>query len=787
MNLIQLINIFKRHFLLLISVPVLLASIVIYLTQNPTFEYESSTIIYTGIASGYNLEQNDKFDLFGSRNAFDNLINVIKSRETMSETAIRLFARVLSLDAYDKGIISKSSFIVVRRKTPEYIKEMVVKPIFAEDSSALNSGYEQTVEKFNEYLNASDTNYLYNLLNYNHKFFSIKAVSGTKVKRVQGSDLIELKFKSVDPGITVQTLNIITRVFIKNYKSLKENQSDAVVQYFEGQVKLAQGKLNIAEDNLLNFNKGNKIINYYEQSKFIAAKKEEIEVSIQDERMKMAGAEQALINIENKLQIQGQIQGISDEIVKNRNRLIEITEKLTINEIMTGPDTASKNEMARLRIESVKVEDELNQSLSQLYSFSNSIDGLPINELLSEWLKNLIKYAEAKAGLKILLNRQVKFAENYDLFAPLGANISRIEREIDVAEREYLSLLHSLNEAKLKQQNESLSTNIKPLDPPFYPLSPLASKRRVIIVAAGMFGLILVAFSILLTEYFDNTIKNIKRVETLTGLKFIGLMPKIIGKYKNYNMPFITNRLIELLLQEIKYYTGKESDGNYRRQSKIIVVFSNTEQEGKTFILGKAVDKLRAVGDRVLSMNYEFVQDHREDFQHKKITKEKKLLSQISNPLSLLRSIFANKKNDAIFETYKNKDNINYQIDDSFSDKHDIFDLLKNQDINSLDNYNYIFIELPAIINNFYPSSIIAQSDLTIAITRSNREWKKADTNAVEMFSQYLKNKPLVFLNGTEIEETEGLLGTLPKKRSQLRKMVKQLLKFQFYTKSSIR
>jgi len=264
-------------------------------------------------------------------------------------------------------------------------------------------------------------------------------------------------------------------------------------------------------------------------------------------------------------------------------------------------------------------------------------------------------------------------------------------------------------------------------------------------------------------------------------------MPKIIGKYKNYNMPFITNRLIELLLQEIKYYTGKESDGNYRRQSKIIVVFSNTEQEGKTFILGKAVDKLRAVGDRVLSMNYEFVQDHREDFQHKKITKEKKLLSQISNPLSLLRSIFANKKNDAIFETYKNKDNINYQIDDSFSDKHDIFDLLKNQDINSLDNYNYIFIELPAIINNFYPSSIIAQSDLTIAITRSNREWKKADTNAVEMFSQYLKNKPLVFLNGTEIEETEGLLGTLPKKRSQLRKMVKQLLKFQFYTKSSIR
>jgi len=141
MNLIQLITIFKRHILLLISVPVILASVVIYLTRNPTLEYESSTIIYTGIASGYNLEQNNKFDLFGSRNAFDNLINVIKSRETISETAIRLFAKVLSLDTYDKSIISKASFIEVRRNTPQYIKDMVVKPIFAEDSSAIRMAY----------------------------------------------------------------------------------------------------------------------------------------------------------------------------------------------------------------------------------------------------------------------------------------------------------------------------------------------------------------------------------------------------------------------------------------------------------------------------------------------------------------------------------------------------------------------------------------------------------------------------------------------------------------------
>lgn len=787
MNIIQLITVLKRHILLLIAIPIFLSAVVFYLTKNPTFEYESSTVIYTGIASGYTIEQNDKFDLFGSRNAFDNLINVIKSRETLSETAIRLFTLVLSLDAYDKSIISKAEFIEIRRRTPQFIKDMVVKPIFTQDSSAIQLAYEQTVQKFTDYKNGSDTNYIYNLLNFTDKFFSIKAVSGSRVSRVQSSDLITLKYKSMDPGITVQTLRILTLVFMKNFKSLKENQSDAVVNYFNAQVGSAQERLSDAENELLDFNKGHKIINYYEQSKFIAAKKEDIEVAIRKERMKMAGAEQTLINLENKLQVQSSIQGLSENILRNRDRLIEITEKLTINEIISGPDTATKNEISRLHIESTQVEDELNQSLNQLYAYGNSIDGLPLNNLLTEWLKNLIKLGEAKAGLKVLLNRQEEFKKNYDLFAPLGANISRIEREIDVAEREYLSLLRSLNEAKLKQQNEQLSSNIKPLDPPFFPLNPLPSKRKVLIAAAGMFGFVLVAFSILLTEYFDNTIKNLKRAETLSGLKPIGLMPKIIGKYKNYNMGFITNRLIELLLQEIKFNTSKQSEDEYRRQSKVVIVFSNTDQEGKTFLISKMVDKFRAIGDRVLCMNYKFTEDNRDILQKKNITKEMRFLSLISNPLSLMRSFFSNKKNESIFETVQNKDNITYQIDDSFSDKKDLFDLVKNQDINSFDNFNYIFIELPSIINNFYPSSIISQCDLSISITRSNREWKEADTSALQMFNQYLKEKPMLFLNGTEIEEAEGLLGTLPKKRSQFRKMVKQLLKFQFYTKSSIR
>lgn len=782
MNIIQFLLILKRHIILLLGVPVMLAIIVTYLTRNPTLQYESKTVIYTGIASGYNLEQNDRFDLFGSRNAFDNLINVVKSRETFTETALRLYVKCLSLDAYQKDIISKPAYIDLRVKTPPYIKNLLEKPII-NDSAIIADTYLSNVRRFRAYLNADDTNYLYGLLNYNHKFFSVKAISKISVSRVQSSDLIEIKYKSEDPGITVQTLKILTVVFIEHYKSLKENQSDAVVAYFQKQVDNSKEVLRKAEEELLNFNKGNSIINYYEQSKFIAVKKEDIDEAIQEEKVKKAGAEQALIRLENQLDNQNRIQGISDDILVKRDRLIEITEKLTINELYNEPDTSSKNQMERLKLEADLLEYELNQDLNNLYSFTNSTGGLPIAGILNEWMANLIKLAEANAALQVLYNRQEEFKKNYDEYAPLGANISRIERKIDVAEREYLSLLHSLNEAKLKQQNESLSTNLKPLDPPYFPLSAIPSKRKVLIVAAAMFGFILVAASVLLTEYLDNTIKNLTRGEKITGLDSIGIMPKIIGKYRKYDMPFITNRLIELLIQDTKFHTKSEDD-TITSQSKLIIIFGTSPQEGKSFLTGKLVDKLRAMGERVLFLNYQFIEDN---LSEKKTTKKVLSLNFLNslNPIRFINQA-GKKRGEQILKSTENSDNITYTIDDTFADKADLFDLNLNHEVNSFDNYRYVFMEIPAILYHFYPSAIVEKSDLNIMVARSNREWKNADTTALESFSQYTKTKPMLLLNGTEIDEIEGVIGTLPKSRSKLRRVLKQILRFQFYTKSSI-
>jgi len=144
-------------------------------------------------------------------------------------------------------------------------------------------------------------------------------------------------------------------------------------------------------------------------------------------------------------------------------------------------------------------------------------------------------------------------------------------------------------------------------------------------------------------------------------------------------------------------------------------------------------------------------------------------------------------KTQTLLQSVQNIDNLTYRIGNNFPEVHDLFDLIKSDDINSFDNFKYVFLEIPAILYNFYPSEVVGQSDLNIMVLRSNREWKNADVKALDMFKRASKNEPMVLLNGTEIEEIEAVLGTLPKKRSMIRRMIKQIIKLQFYTKSTIK
>ena len=78
----------------------MVACMVIYFTRNMPKDYSTNTVIYTGIASGYDITtgENSKVDYFAVNTAFDNFINIIKARETVEMVALQLLAQHMLLE-----------------------------------------------------------------------------------------------------------------------------------------------------------------------------------------------------------------------------------------------------------------------------------------------------------------------------------------------------------------------------------------------------------------------------------------------------------------------------------------------------------------------------------------------------------------------------------------------------------------------------------------------------------------------------------------------------------------
>jgi uncharacterized protein involved in exopolysaccharide biosynthesis/LysM repeat protein len=899
MDLVQIITLFKRNILMLIVVPILLAGFTYYFTRNQAKVYQSEAVIYTGITTGYSIESTTQrpTDFFSTSAQFDNMINLLKSRQTIIETSLRLLSQDLSLEHYNAQYISNQNYDRLQAYMPKRIKDLVIKnnksgverekedqikslereinslekeiskkkniaaqekirsnihvdedtpinpgvekdiaPVELDNSTDLKShvvkagetlfsiakkyglnitklreinnitnrelvpgetllideplmnndndysydyavkqvspgltsttnqnvkqdddqnfdyyynnqmatltvfekdpivppgvdpiDYEKTVLNMTRYYTSSDTNFIYGLLHYGeNKHYSENSIAQIQIYRINNSDLVRLVYTSDDPGICQQTLKILSKVFMKNYKSLRANETNLVVKYFERQVDSADKKLQAAEDRLLKFNKKNNIINYNEQSKFIAEQKEDLDLVYQNEQIKLSASSASLRELELNLTARDSIYLKSDEINQMKKELSEVTEQIIINELAADYDERITDKIESLRQRQLKLRNDLKLYVDQLFLYGHSTQGMPIKSLLDEWLQNTLNYVEARSALVVLAQRKLDFVRTYQKFAPLGAMLTRIEREIKVAEQSYLELLRSLNIAKMKQQNEEMATNIKIVDAPFFPIQANPSKSKVIVLASAIFGFLLVAFIILVLEYFDSSMKNPARVVKETKLKLAGAFPLLTSRGQARELVFINNRLIDIIIQNIKLFLNKQVP-KPDQAPYLILVYSTQDKVGKTLLSQKIINRLREIGDKVLYLNYndDDVDDEVLDFNY----------------------------------FYK------YPINEDFIEIENLQQLISSRYLRKENlPYKYIFLELPSLVLNSYPIKLIDQVDLALYVISASSKLNKADITAQETFSQLVKNPPMVILNEVELYNLEELLTDIPKR-----------------------
>ncbi|MEM9678860.1 MAG: hypothetical protein AAF901_00940 [Bacteroidota bacterium] len=771
---IDFIKLILKHKTILIVVPLIFGLLAVVLTSNPKRTYYSQTMLYTGIASGSSIEMDKQFNYLAANNAFDNLINTITSRDTQEEVAIRLLSQHLLLKEPNHKFISEEAFEELQELLPEDIKAYLSN-IEGLDGNE-NEKFESTVAYLMDSKNQDNSNFVYSLLSFDHPYYSLEAISKVKVERISSSDLVKLSYETDDPGICQQTLKLYTDVCIKKYKNLKENGSDAVVKYFETQLLQSENKLKGLEQKLLKFNQDNNIINYYEQSKAVAIVKEDMDVAYNKGMAQLAGSQASAKRLEEKLAIQELIQEKNNAIVESKKQLGELNYKIGIYAAKSTGDESSRQNIEKLKRKAESLQKEIKTNVDELYSFQNSTDGVPIKKVLPDWVDKVVETEDLKAKLSVMDAQNQAIEKQFATYAPAGANLKRIEREVEVAEQEYLEILHGLNLAKLKFQDTQLRSNLTAVDPPYYPLKPIPSKRKIIIVAMVFITGIIILAAILFMELFDDTLKNEKKAEEKLGIPSMGMLPKLFRAKPHLNMVRIQDRLMAFVMQNFDR-TFKAQ--NVTNTPKVITVFSTRNNEGKSVIAANIARSLKASGHSVMVLNhsddnktiprvsrsawlYKFFgyQDPRIDDHHP-------FLSQTKNYLNA--------------SEYKI-----YDLNEDYKAIQNHEEFVFNASKENHENLDYILIELPNILEFSYPSELIANSDLALMVCRSNRLWSKADDNILNNIKALAGKKLQFIINGVDIKEVETVLGELPKKRSNARIRLKNMFRFQFYTSNHI-
>ncbi|MEO0897503.1 MAG: hypothetical protein AAFY71_13940 [Bacteroidota bacterium] len=714
-----------------IAMAAIFMGVLVYMgTKDEKPVYSSSTLINTGFISGYNPSRdgNATTDRTYTNAEIENLIKMAESYQTMEEISKRLLGEILTLGVKDTNLISPTNYQLISAELPgRLVKDLAGKR------------REYGFRKIQEWRDMDKENKVYKILYSEQEWVGIKQVKSLKVQRQGSSDVIEVTYSTSDPGICQRTLELFIEVLAEKHHDGKYKQSSGVVEYFRKATTESSTKLGYAEMRLKDFREDNNVINYYEQTRFIAKKREDIKEQYDEERMIMAAADSVVRALEREMSSRVDLGEVHGEIAAIRDSLSYLSERLVVYDQRDYDSTRSQREYEFVEREYNRLKEKVRNYNFELANIQNTPKGAEIEKILDKWLLNIIIMEETRAKIKIVKERMESFNEVYTQFAPLGSSIKKFEREINIMERDYLQNLHSLNMAILHQQSLMMSTDLTIVDKPIYPVEPDPSKRKMLIILAFLVGGILSTGVFIGLEFMDRSMKSPYLAKRETGLDVLGVLPLFPKNYMQgqtkkgkIDYAYLEERCVGLMLQQLYMDLELQNQPDGR---KSILFCSMRKDEGKSLLSRLMVSRLRAYGKKVIQLRPEDNQV-RED---------------------------------------PHKDDFFYPVHSNIYSLKTVEELMGRKP-RSWKNADYMVVEMPALLKDPFPVEIINQADYIAMICSANRTWTEADRKMLNKTLKGIKSDMSLVLNRAENYNLESTIGIIPKKRSFVRKFLKKML-----------
>ena len=682
----------------LVILPLIALVVAWFLTRNMERIYNAETTIYTGMITGYNIEGGTGVAGGNAQTNMEDLKIIIQSNSTIHEVALRLFARCMMYGNpnKDNNYISAEHYRQLSATVPPEIKGLI----------NYNSE-EETYNNLRHHEKPSRDNYIYGLVSKSQYFGLSSINSRLKVLRLENSDIISIGYSANDPGICYNTLDILNEVFHHQYQEVRYGETLNVIKFFMKEVAKLYRVLTAAENDLIKYNVKNRIINYGEQTKQLTVLEMEQQNKRNELRMSLRTTEALLAFLKMQLGDREKIVESNQDFTRLVREITRLQSRISNLKLMSsengGRDTEAQEELA-------KAERQLDRTTAEVRDLTRTIEantyntqtGVKANELLERWLEQVLQREKTNAEIGAQDIMQSYIDEKFKFYSPIGATLARKDRHIGFIEANYIEMLKALNAARLRQRNLQMSTaTLRVLNPPVFPVDPLATNRSMILLGSLLLTFFLTAIYFFIIEMLDRTLRDRMRSERITKIPVMGCYPKESTlRYRRFNKTISDMALRQLSKSLLPYF--KEG------QQNVLNLLSTDASNGKSHLAQELENYWLSIGLQVRRLTYD------EDF-----------LAEDS------RYIMAKSIKDICP------------------------DILPNE---------IAIIEYPNLDDNTIATPLLNLGTVNLMVTRANRTWKDVDQKALKELESRLENKDSLFMYLTEASRyaVEEFVGQLP-------------------------
>lgn len=673
----------------MVTFPCIAGIIAWFLTRNLEKTYDVKTTIFTGIISGYNVDASD------TRNAqvhLSNLMNIITTERTLKIVSLKLLARCLVYGDPERNTsyISAIHYQQLAGGVPRELQALIDK-----------QNEEKTYNNLVAFERPSINNFIYQLLNYTHPYFSVPLLSqNIKVARLGNSDMIEIAYSANDPGIAYNTLEILNEEFVKQYHELRYGETNNVIKFFQEELARLGKMLTSAEDSLIDYNIEKRIINYEEQTKQVASMDATYQMMDNDLLINYSTSKALIDFYEYKLGDVAKLIRTNNEFMNKLQQMSKLNTQISTMEIT--PDENNQKTLEEQKGILNEAEKNINELALKLSEEAASTNNVSYETLIDQWLEQVILAEKTKAQMEARDIMREKLNEDFLYFSPIGATLGRKERHIGFVESNYMSTMGALNAAILRQKNlEMTSASLKIMNPPLFPLTSSPTNARMVILASMLGTLLFVIGYFLIIEILDRTLRDKIRTERITGGTVIGAYPKDSKlRYRRYNKAIDEMAVKQLSTALLPYLNAN--------QQRVINLLSTEEKDGKTHIAQVLEQYWTEIGLDVRRITYDedFLSEDRQYVQARNLT-----------------------------------------------------ELCPD-----LDKEEIVLIEYPVLKNNPLPPALLNAASINLMIVRANRTWKNTDQDIYEHLLEIKQqNVPLLFyLTQADRNTVQDFTGQLP-------------------------